>query len=172
VAGFHAVEHRLEPVAEIGGVLFVDDSQGTQPDAVIAALRSFVPPIVLIAGGRDKGVPLDALAREAAARAAAVVLIGESAPLLAAALERAGHAHVERAATLEAAVLRAADLARDMMTAHGAGQATVLLSPAAASFDMFVDYAARGRAFKAAVAELAARSARGSRSGARGEGTR
>jgi UDP-N-acetylmuramoylalanine--D-glutamate ligase len=172
VAGFHAVEHRLEPVAQVDGVLFVDDSQGTQPDAVIAALRSFAPPLVLIAGGRDKGVPLDALAREAAARAAAVVLIGESAPLLAAALERAGHAHVERAATLEAAVLRAADLARDAMTAHGAGQATVLLSPAAASFDMFVDYAARGRAFKAAVAELAARSAPATRAGARGEGAR
>jgi len=155
VAEFHAVEHRLEPVDVIDGVLFVNDSQGTQPDAVIAALRSFPPPVVLIAGGRDKGVPLDGLAREAAQRAAAVVLIGESAPLLGTALERAGHGHVEHAATLEAAVARAAVLAREAAAARGTDCATVVLSPAAASFDMFVDYAARGRAFKAAVRALA-----------------
>ena len=153
VAEFHAVEHRLEPIDEIDGVLFVNDSQGTQPDAVIAALRSFAPPVVLIAGGRDKGVPLDALAREAVERAAAVVLIGESAPLLARELEAAGHRHVERAATLEEAVARADGLARG--AAGERGTATVLLSPAAASFDMFVDYAARGRAFRAAVRDLA-----------------
>jgi UDP-N-acetylmuramoylalanine--D-glutamate ligase len=155
VAGFQAVEHRLEPVAEVDGVLFVNDSQGTQPDAVIAGLQSFAPPIVLIAGGRDKGVPLDALAREAAERAAAVVLLGESAPLLAAELARAGHPRVERAATLEAAVLRGDALAREAMATRGATRATVLLSPAAASFDMFVDYAARGQAFKQAVWALA-----------------
>ena len=61
-AAFTGVEHRLEPVAIIDGVRFVNDSQGTQPDAVIAALRAFEPPIVLIAGGRDKGVDLDGLA--------------------------------------------------------------------------------------------------------------
>ncbi len=156
VGDFHAVEHRLEPVDEIDGVLFVNDSQGTQPDAVIAGLRSFAPPVVLIAGGRDKGVPLEALAREATERAAAVVLIGESAPLLAAALARAGHPNVERAPSLEAAVARADELAREAAGGAGTDAATVLLSPAAASFDMFVDYAARGRAFKAAVRELAA----------------
>ncbi len=159
VATFRGVEHRLEPVAEIDGILFVNDSQGTQPDAVIAALRSFAKPLVLIAGGRDKGVPLDALAREAAERATAVVLIGENAPLLESELERAGHSHVERAPTLPDAVARANELARDALTrgngaGSGAGRATVLLSPAAASFDMFVDYAARGRAFKDAVAAL------------------
>ncbi len=155
VAGFQAVEHRLEPVDEIDGVLFVNDSQGTQPDAVVAALRSFAPPIVLIAGGRDKGAPLDALGREAVERAEAVVLIGESAPLLASALAVAGHRHVEREATLEGAVTRAHELAR--AAADPGDRATVLLSPAAASFDMFVDYAARGRAFKAAVRDLATR---------------
>ena len=74
VAGFSGVEHRLEPVAVVDGVRFVNDSQGTQPDAVIAALRSFAPPIVLIAGGRTKNVPLDELAAEVAQRAAAVVV--------------------------------------------------------------------------------------------------
>ena len=160
VATFRGVEHRLEPVAEVDGVLFVNDSQGTQPDAVIAALHSFAKPLVLIAGGRDKGVPLDGLAREAVNRATAVVLIGENAPLLEAELARAGHRHVERAPTLPDAVARADALAREALTVRGdgaAGRATVVLSPAAASFDMFVDYAARGRAFKDAVAALAAR---------------
>jgi UDP-N-acetylmuramoylalanine--D-glutamate ligase len=165
VGTFRGVEHRLEPAGEIDGVRFVNDSQGTQPDAVIAALRSYAPPIVLIAGGREKGVPLDALAREARERAAAVVLIGEAAPLFERELVRAGHARVERAASLEEAVGRADELAREAIAANpdaaarraaGGPSATVLLSPAAASFDMFVDYAARGRAFKAAVAALAA----------------
>ena len=62
-AGFTGVEHRLRDVALIDGVRFVNDSQGTQPDAVIAALRAFDGPIVLIAGGRDKGVDLSAWRR-------------------------------------------------------------------------------------------------------------
>ncbi|HET7677490.1 MAG TPA: UDP-N-acetylmuramoyl-L-alanine--D-glutamate ligase [Candidatus Limnocylindrales bacterium] len=156
VAAFAGVEHRLESVATIDGVRFVNDSQGTQPDAVVAALRSFDRPLVLIAGGRDKGVPLDELAAVAALRADAVVLIGESADRLEAALRVAGQASIERAATLEAAVRRGDAIARGLLAAGAPPPATVLLSPAAASFDMFVDYAARGRAFKAAVAELAA----------------
>ena len=162
VGAFRAVEHRLEPVAIVDGVRFVNDSQGTQPDAVIAALHSFDAPIVLIAGGRDKGVPLDELARVATARAAAVVLIGESAPLLAGLLADAGHPRVVHAADLESAVGMAdarspAASAADPRTTTGERPtATVLLSPAATSFDMFVDYAARGRAFKDAVGRLAA----------------
>jgi UDP-N-acetylmuramoylalanine--D-glutamate ligase len=156
-AGFAGVEHRLEPVRTIDGVRFVNDSQGTQPDAVVAALRSFDPPIVLIAGGRDKGVPLDELGRVAAERAAAAVLIGESAGALEALFRGAGVPVVQRAQTLDAAVRRADALARDALAAAtpGSATATVLLSPAAASFDMFEDYAARGRAFKANVADLA-----------------
>ena len=163
-AAFSGVEHRLEPVAEIDRVRFVNDSQGTQPDAVAAALRAFGPPIVLIAGGRDKGVDLADLAAVVAERAAAAVLIGESGPTLEGLFRRAGLARTERAATLEAAVERADELARELLRERGgAGRATVLLSPAAASFDMFVDYAARGRAFKAAVRALAARRAAGER---------
>jgi UDP-N-acetylmuramoylalanine--D-glutamate ligase len=163
-AAFDGVEHRLETVALVDGVRFVNDSQGTQPDAVIAALRAFAAPIVLIAGGRDKGVDLTALATVVAARAAAAVLIGESGPTLERLFQDAGLARTERAATLEEAVVRADALARELAPSWPAGtgratagRATVLLSPAAASFDMFVDYAARGRAFKAAVAALAAR---------------
>ena len=155
-ATFAGVEHRLEPVALIDGVRFVNDSQGTQPDAVIAALRSFDAPIILIAGGRDKGIDLRALAPVVVERVAAAVLIGESGPGLAALFREAGLHRVEQAGTLDAAVPRAFSLARELLAEAAPGAvATVLLSPAAASFDQFPDYAARGRAFKAAVARLA-----------------
>jgi UDP-N-acetylmuramoylalanine--D-glutamate ligase len=155
---FPGVEHRLEPVATVDGVRFVNDSQGTQPDAVAAALRAFDPPVVLIAGGRAKGIDLAALAPVVAQRAYAAVLIGESGPDLETEFRAAGLTRTERAPDLESAVRRADAIAREALSAGPApeGPATVLLSPAAASFDMFVDYAARGRAFKAAVAALAA----------------
>jgi len=158
-ARFRGVEHRLETVAVVGGVRFVNDSQGTQPDAVIAALRAFDGPIVLIAGGRDKGVDLDELAGVVAERATAAVLIGESGPDLEQLFQDAGLARTERAASLEAAVERAAAIAGELRESAGqapggAGAPVVLLSPAAASFDMFADYEARGRAFKAAVGRL------------------
>jgi UDP-N-acetylmuramoylalanine--D-glutamate ligase len=156
-SAFTGVEHRLEPVAIVDGVRFVNDSQGTQPDAVVAALRAFDAPVVLIAGGRDKGVDLSGLPPVVAERAVAAVLIGESGPRLEADFRAAGLARTARAATLEEAVRLADGLAREALTDRGTrGPATVLLSPAAASFDMFEDYAARGRAFKAAVAALAA----------------
>ncbi len=161
-AAFTGVEHRLEPVALVEGVRFINDSQGTQPDAVIAALRAFPPPIVLIAGGRDKDVDLSALGPVVAERAVAAVLIGESGPDLERRFRAAGLERTERAATLAEAVSRADDLARAELdaAAPGTATATVLLSPAAASFDMFPDYAARGRAFKDAVADLVAARAR------------
>jgi len=152
---FEGVEHRLEPVAVVDGVRFVNDSQGTQPDAVAAALRAFDPPIVLIAGGRDKDIDLSALGPVVAERAVAAVLIGESGPALATIFRAAGLARTERAATLDEAVRRADAIAREHLAAGESEPATVLLSPAAASFDMFADYAARGRAFKTAVAGLA-----------------
>jgi UDP-N-acetylmuramoylalanine--D-glutamate ligase len=154
-SAFTGVEHRLEPVAVIDGVRFINDSQGTQPDAVIAALRAFEAPVVLIAGGRDKGIDLDELAGVVAERAAAAVLIGETAPDLERRFRDAGLERIERASSMDEAVERADALAR---AAHRpvSSLATVLLSPAATSFDMFIDYAARGRAFKSAVANLAA----------------
>jgi UDP-N-acetylmuramoylalanine--D-glutamate ligase len=153
VAGFGGVEHRLEPVATIDGVTFVNDSMGTQPDAVIAALRSFAPPIVLIAGGQTKNLDLAQLSSEVARRAAAVVLLGETAAEYEQLFRAAGAGHTEQARDMDEAVARANALAH--VLAGAGGSATVLLSPAATSFDMFVDYADRGRAFKAAVARIA-----------------
>ncbi len=171
VAAFTGVEHRLETVDVVDGIRYVNDSQGTQPDAVVAALQAFEGPIVLIAGGRDKGVDLSPLARVVADRAAAAVLIGESAAKLERLFAGAGLRTIEHAPTLETAIGRAGELAREAAAADAANAAaekpaerlggaspepaaTVLLSPAAASFDMFPDYEARGRAFKVAVAAL------------------
>ena len=118
---FSGVEHRLETVAVIDGVRFVNDSMGTQPDAVVAALRAFEAPVVLIAGGRDKGIDLSGLAPVAAERAIAAVLIGESGPTLEAAFRAAGLATTERAADLDEAVRRADALARDALSDAPAG---------------------------------------------------
>jgi UDP-N-acetylmuramoylalanine--D-glutamate ligase len=161
VAAFAGVEHRLETVVVIDGVRYVNDSQGTQPDAVVAALRAFDPPIVLIAGGRDKDVDLTDLPPVVVDRAVAAVLIGESGPDLARRFQTAGLSIVEHAGSMDEAVERADALARASLTGGGADVtdriATVLLSPSAASFDMFTDYEDRGRAFKAAVTRLTER---------------
>lgn len=156
-AGFSGVEHRLQPVGLLDRVRFVNDSQGTQPDAVIAALRAFPPPVVLIAGGRDKGVDLGELARVVGDTAFGAVLIGESGPTLEGLFRAAGLGRTARAASMDEAVETADALAHLALGGHPADAvATVLLSPAAASFDMFEDYAARGRAFIEAVARLTA----------------
>ena len=115
VRGFTGVEHRLELVATIDGVRFVNDSQGTQPDAVIAALRSFARPLVLIAGGRSKGLDIAGLAAVVAERASAAVLIGETASELAEAFGAAGLERIERAASMGAAVGAAAAIAREQL---------------------------------------------------------
>lgn len=144
IRGFRGPPHRLEQVAERAGVRWVNDSQATIPVATIAALEAFDAPVVLIAGGQGKGLEYGDLAEAIAERARAAVLIGETAGALEGLI--AGRVPVRRAASMEEAVRLAAELARTGDVA--------LLSPAAASFDMFADYAARGEAFRAAVAGL------------------
>jgi UDP-N-acetylmuramoylalanine--D-glutamate ligase len=145
VRGFAGVPHRLETVAERGGVRWVNDSQATIPLAAMAGLEAFAPaPVVLIAGGRGKGLDYAELAEAIVRRARAVVLIGESSAALASLVGE--RVLTRRAESMDEAVVMAAGLAE-------AGD-VVLLSPAAASFDMFADYAARGDAFRAAVAAL------------------
>jgi UDP-N-acetylmuramoylalanine--D-glutamate ligase len=146
LSAFHGLPHRMERVAEIGGVLFVNDSKGTTVAATRAALAGIGRPAVLIAGGDGKGQDFAPLKSAVEAHCRAVVLLGRDAPLVAAALAGATPP-VESAPTLEAAVTRA--------VAHARTGEAVLLSPACASLDMFRDYAERGDRFKAAVAARA-----------------
>jgi UDP-N-acetylmuramoylalanine--D-glutamate ligase len=145
VEGFRGLEHALEVVAEVGGVRFVNDSKATNVEAARRALEAFPSGVVAIMGGRYKGGDLAELRDPLARRGAGVVLIGEARPLFRAAL--AGAVPIEEAETMADAVRRARALAPP--------GGVVLLAPACASFDMFRDYADRGRAFKAEVARLA-----------------
>lgn len=147
VRRFRPVPHRLEVVATIDGVTYVNDSIATSPERSIAALRAYEEPVVLIAGGRDKHLPMDEWAQLIQERARGVVLVGEAGPLISAALERAGG----RVPTLNAAKFeQVLPLARQLAQAGD----VVLLSPGCTSFDQFRDYEARGEAFRAAVRAL------------------
>ena len=142
---FGGLPHRLQRIALRRGVAWFDDSKGTNVGATIAALDGLDRRSVLILGGEGKGQDFSALRGPVSRHARAALLIGRDAALIEAALAGSGVA-LERCASLEDAVARAALLASD-------GDA-VLLSPACASFDMFRDYRARGEAFAAAVRAL------------------
>jgi UDP-N-acetylmuramoylalanine--D-glutamate ligase len=134
---FGGVEHRLEEVATVDGVLYVNDSKATNVDSTLVALQSFTgTPIHLILGGRGKGQDFAPLRGPARAGCAGVYLIGEAAPALRDVLGDIA----SDCGDLERAVAAARDAARP-------GE-VVLLSPACASFDQFEDFEARGRAFK------------------------
>ncbi|MFB6272852.1 MAG: UDP-N-acetylmuramoyl-L-alanine--D-glutamate ligase [Salinibacter sp.] len=145
LSGFEGVPHRLEEVRTIDGVLYVNDSKATNVNAVWYALESFDRPVVLIAGGRDKGndyTDLKPLVRE---KVRAVVALGESADTVARELGTEAPAH-GRVQTMEEALSRAQDVARP-------GDA-VLLSPACSSFDMYESYEERGTLFRRLVKTL------------------
>lgn len=153
---FAGLEHRSERVAEIDGVIYVNDSKGTNPGAACAALEGLGKPgaIVLVAGGVAKGADFTVFAERIAEHARAVVVLGHAAQAIADALSRAlekrpgAEVPTLFATSMDAAVRAAAEVARP-------GD-TVLLSPACASFDMFENYEDRGRAFRAAVRSLGA----------------
>lgn len=147
---YGGLEHRLEPVGEVNGVRFVNDSKATNVNSMEVALQSFDSPVVLIAGGRDKGQDFSPLAALVRRNVRHLVLIGEGAG----AMERAWTGvPAERAATLAEAVAAG-------YRAAGPG-GVVLLSPGCASFDMFRDYEDRGRRFKDEVNRLAQGGAEG-----------
>jgi UDP-N-acetylmuramoylalanine--D-glutamate ligase len=144
VESFRGLEHAMELVADIGGVRFVNDSKATNVASALRSIESFDHGVVPIIGGRYKGGDFRLLRDPLTARAKAVVAIGESRPLVREALE--GAVEVYEAATFEDAVARAFVLAKP--------SGVVLLAPACSSFDMFHDYAERGRRFKEEVAKL------------------
>jgi UDP-N-acetylmuramoylalanine--D-glutamate ligase len=143
---FPGLEHALEVVRERRGVRFVNDSKGTNVDAVLKALEGIEQPIWLIAGGRDKGGDFARLGKLVRERVKGLILIGEAAGRIQAAM--GDYQRCRPAATLREAVELAAREAQP-------GE-VILLSPACASFDMFADYQDRGRQFKALVQALPA----------------
>jgi UDP-N-acetylmuramoylalanine--D-glutamate ligase len=145
---FVGVAHRLEPVAEVGGVRFVNDSKATNVTSAIVGLRAFEGGVHAILGGSEKGEPFAPLLDPIRERCAACYLIGASADRLATELAPAASAGIElhRCADLDEAVRRAAAVAIP-------GQ-VVLLSPACASFDAFENFERRGERFREIVGEL------------------
>jgi UDP-N-acetylmuramoylalanine--D-glutamate ligase len=143
---FAGVEHRLELVRELNGVQWYDDSIATAPERMMAALRAFSEPIVLLVGGRDKDLPWSGAASLIAERVRDLVLFGEAAGLVHSHLDVSRLRTVAQVDSLEAAVETAARLARP-------GD-VVLLSPGGTSFDAYRDYAERGDHFRALVQQL------------------
>ncbi len=141
---FKPLAHRIEIVRELGGVTFIDDSKGTNVGAVVEAIAAVKRPVILIAGGLDKGGDYAPLRRPLKDKVKLAILIGQAREQMRSALE--GATVIELAQTLDDAVARAA-------RAAVAGD-TVLLSPACSSFDQFKDYAERGEVFKKLVRAL------------------
>lgn len=144
---FGALEHRIEPVAEVDGVQWINDSKSTSVAATLVALQGMVRPTVLLLGGRHKGEPYTVLADEARRTVRAVVAYGESGPIVE--QDLGGMVPVERVTgSFDEVIARARALARP-------GDA-VLLSPACSSYDMFDNYEQRGATFKRLAAGRAA----------------
>jgi UDP-N-acetylmuramoylalanine--D-glutamate ligase len=156
VRSFAGVEHRLEFVAEIGGVRFYNDSKATNVDAARKALDAFPGRILIILGGKDKGSDYTVLQAPLREKAILALLIGAAASKIE--QQISGSVAIEQAGTIERAVETAAHAARP-------GD-VVLLAPACASFDQFQNYEQRGRAFKELVHQLE-RQAAGTTSGRR-----
>lgn len=144
LAAFQPLAHRIEFVRELGGITWIDDSKGTNVGAVVEALEAVSAPVILIAGGVDKGGDYGPLIEPLRRKVRRAILIGAARHKIAAAV--GGAVEVELVSTLGEAVERAARIGRR-------GD-TVLLSPACSSFDQFRDYAERGSVFKELVCAL------------------
>ena len=145
LATYKGLPHRIERVREVDGVVFYNDSKATNPHAAITALRAFDEPVVLIAGGHEKGLSFQELAAEVGRRARAVVLVGECAGRMQ--REFSAHVPMEVCPDLNAAVRRAFELARPV-------RAPVLFSPGASSYDQFSNFEERGDRFREVVLAL------------------
>lgn len=143
---YAGVEHRIEFVKTVNGVTFINDSKGTNPDATINAIRAMKAPTVLILGGFDKHSEFDELFADFTENIKSVVILGATAPKIAAAADKAGFCDYIMANGFKDAVIKAYKEA-------GEGW-NVLLSPACASWDMFDNFEQRGRVFKEIVREL------------------
>ena len=147
VRQFTGVPHRLEPVATINGVHYINDSIATAPERALAAIGAFSEPLVLLAGGRDKKMDWEQWTTTVTNQAKEIVLFGDLAPMLEDRLTQAGRRN---------GWVRAADLAEAVSIAHRKAVSgdIVLLSPGGTSFDAFKDFAERGELFRQLVRQL------------------
>lgn len=143
VRAFDGLPHRLKPIGTVRGVLCVDDSKSTTPDATVSALAAFDRPVLLLAGGYDKHLDPAPMVEAAATRAKAVLCYGATGPALADAMRAGGVRDVELVTTLDEAVAAA-------MRRAAEGD-VLLLSPGHASWDQFKNYEYRAVAFARAV---------------------
>jgi len=146
LSDFKALHHRIQYVATIDGIKFYDDSKGTNPGAVMAAMESFQDPVILIAGGKDKDMDFSSMAEVMARKLKKLIVIGEAANKIADAARSKGVSDIESAAAFKEAVHKAFKAGRS-------GD-VVLLSPACASFDMFKSAEDRGDIFIQIVKEM------------------
>ncbi len=140
---FPGVEHRIEFVREVGGVRYINDSKGTNPDSTIKAIQTMSTPTVLILGGYDKENTFDEMFAAFTENIVGIVVLGATKQKILKAAEDAGYPFVHTAETFEQAV----ETARSLAPKGG----TVLLSPACASWDMFDNFEQRGEIFKQIV---------------------
>jgi UDP-N-acetylmuramoylalanine--D-glutamate ligase len=150
VRAFQAVPHRLEDLGEVEGVRYVNDSIASTPERALAGIRSFVEPIVLLLGGKDKDLPKDELAQEALHRCTGIVFFGANGPLLEAAVEANASTVPFEDRPLTARVFTLAE-AVDKARAMASPGDVVLLSPACTSFDAYPNFEARGEEFRRIV---------------------
>lgn len=144
---FSGVSHRFEFVAEVKGIKFYDDSKATNPDSTLVALETFSgQEVILILGGRDKGVSLSALCKKIKGEVKKVVLMGEATDRFKKELNKFGIFNIHLVGSMDEAVKYSFRL--------GIPGDIVLLSPACASFDMFTNFEERGRVFKESVGNL------------------
>ncbi len=143
---FQGVEHRMEFVRSVQQVKFYNDSKATNPQAAIRAINSFSEPVIVILGGLERGDDLSVLEEPLRQHAKAVVVLGESAERMKATALRAGISLIRSVSSIEEAVTEA--------VAFSTSNDVILLSPAAASWDMFPSFEVRGRIFKEAVHKL------------------
>ncbi len=155
---FKPLEHRLEPCGVFGGATFYNDSNSTTPQSTVAALESFRRPVTLIAGGYDKGLDLDPLARAIAERVEVLITMGRCGPRIAQLTRQKRQLAPGADTSPEAPLIREADSLEEAVEAAlqlSMPGSMVLFSPACASYDMFQNYAERGQRFKDLVAASA-----------------
>ncbi|WP_408955843.1 UDP-N-acetylmuramoyl-L-alanine--D-glutamate ligase [Natroniella sp. ANB-PHB2] len=143
---FGGVDHRIESVAVVDGVEYINDSKGTNPVAATKAVETFEQPLILIAGGKDKGSDFSNFAETIAEQVKELILLGETASKIEQSVKRLGYQAIHHVDSIEEAVNLADELAVE-------GD-LVLLSPACASWDMFNSYKERGERFKGTVKKM------------------